>query len=132
MELLLGINPMNQLDATATPMDIFQSEPDLRPYKVLMPDIALDNLVTPAARDAGTAYWMERTRDQNLSHADMADPQTLNQIIWFSVRGAAPMPVSMRLPAFDAMRLGLRDEVEWADADELGDENRPASRTARR
>jgi hypothetical protein len=131
MELLLGINPMNQLDATATPMDIFQSEPDLRPYKVLMPDIALDNLVTPAARDAGTAYWMERTRDQNLSHADMADPQTLNQIIWFSVRGAAPMPVSMRLPAFDAMRLGLRDEVEWADADELGDENRP-SRTARR
>jgi hypothetical protein len=33
IELLLGIEPMNQLDATATPMNIFRPEPDLRPYK---------------------------------------------------------------------------------------------------
>ncbi len=52
IELLLGIEPMNQLDATATPIDIFRNEPDLRPYKVLLPDVALDNLLTPPARDA--------------------------------------------------------------------------------
>jgi hypothetical protein len=112
IELLLGMEPMNQLDATATPIDIFRAEPDLRPYKALFPNVALDNLVTPPARDAATAYWMRRTDEQDLAHADMADPEMLNRIIWFSVRGELPMPSIARLPAFDAMRLGLQGERE--------------------
>jgi len=112
IEMLLGIEPMNQLDATATPMNIFRSEPDLRPYKTLLPNVALDNLVTPAARDAATAYWMRLTEEQDLERADMADPEVLNRIIWLSVRGNVPMPEIKRLPAFDAMRLGLREGRE--------------------
>lgn len=112
IELLLGIEPMNQLDATATPINIFRAEPDLRPYKVLLPNVALDNLVTPPARDAAAAYWMRLTDEQDLAHADMADPEILNRIIWFSVRGNTPMPSVNRLPAFDAMRLGLQEEHE--------------------
>jgi hypothetical protein len=112
IELLLGIEPMNQLDATATPMNIFRTEPDLSPYKAVLPNVALDNLVTPATRDAATARWMRLTEEQDLAHADMADPEALNRIIWFSVRGNAPMPQIRRLPAFDAMRLGLRPERE--------------------
>jgi len=103
---------MNQLDATATPINIFLAEPDLRPYKALLPDVAFDNLVTPPARDAATAYWMRQTSEQDMAHADMADPAILNRIIWFSVRGALPMPDIARLPAFDAMRLGLAEEDE--------------------
>ena len=112
IELLLGMGPMNQLDATATPINIFRNEPDLRPYKALLPDVALDNLVTAPARDAATAYWMRRTAEQDLAHADMADPETLNRIIWFSVKGSLPMPPISRLPIFDAMRLGLQEEAE--------------------
>jgi YVTN family beta-propeller protein len=112
IELLLGIEPMNQLDATATPINIFRNEPDLRPYKALLPDVALDNLLTPPARDATAAYWMRRTAEQNMTHADMADPEILNRIIWFSVRGNTPMPAIARLPIFDAMRLGLQEEPE--------------------
>jgi YVTN family beta-propeller protein len=112
IELLLGIEPMNQLDATATPIDIFRAEADLRPYKALLPNIALDNLVTPPPRDGATAYWMRRTEEQDLERADMADPEVMNQIIWFSVRGNVPMPSIARLPAFDAMRLGLQEERE--------------------
>jgi YVTN family beta-propeller protein len=112
IELLLGVEPMNQLDATATPINIFRAEPDLRPYKALLPNIALDNLVTPPPRDAATAYWMRRTEEQDLAHADMADPEVMNRIIWFSVRGNVPMPSIARLPAFDAMRLGLQEERE--------------------
>ena len=112
IELLLGMEPMNQLDATATPMNIFRAEPDLKPYKALLPNIALDNLVTPPPRDAATAYWMKRTAEQDLAHADMADPEMLNRIIWFSVKGNTPMPAINRLPAFDAMRLGLHEERE--------------------
>jgi YVTN family beta-propeller protein len=112
IELLLGIEPMNQLDATATPINIFRAEADLRPYKALVPTVALDNLVNAPPRDAATAYWMRRTEEQDLAHADMADPEILNRIIWFSVRGNTPMPSIARLPAFDAMRLGLQDERE--------------------
>ncbi|HYV13103.1 MAG TPA: bifunctional YncE family protein/alkaline phosphatase family protein [Pyrinomonadaceae bacterium] len=112
IELLLGIEPMNQLDATATPINIFRAEPDLRPYKALLPNVALDNLITPPARDVATAYWMRLTEEQDLERADMADPEILNRIIWFSVRGNTPMPSIARLPAFDAMRLGLQEERE--------------------
>ena len=112
IELLLGMEPMNQLDATATPINIFRTEADLRPYKALLPNVALDNLVTPPPRDAATAYWMRQTEEQDLERADMADPEILNRIIWFSVRGNTPMPSIARLPAFDAMRLGLQDERE--------------------
>src|SRR5256885_871665 len=112
IELLLGVEPMNQLDATATPINIFRAEPDLRPYNALLPNVALDNLVTPPARDAATAYWMRRSEEQDLEHADMADPEVLNRIIWFSVKGNDPMPAISRLPLFDAMRIGLQDERE--------------------
>lgn len=112
IELLLGIAPMNQLDAAATPMDIFRAEPDLRPYEARIPNVALDNLLNPPARDAATAYWIRQTEEQDLSHADMADAEVLNRIIWFSVKGSIPMPPINRLPAFDAMRLGMREERE--------------------
>ena len=112
MEILLGLSPMNQLDANAVPIDIFREQADLRPFKAILPDVALDNLMTPPARDASTAYWMRRTSEQKLGIADMAAPRVLNEIIWFSVRGAkSPMPEISRLPAFDAMLPDLRDEA---------------------
>ena len=112
MELLLGLPPMNQLDANASPMNIFLPVADLRPYDARLPNIALDNLITPPARDAATAYWMRQTDQQDLSHADMADPQILNQIIRFSVRDEMATPPITRLPAFDVFRLGLKEERE--------------------
>ena len=113
MELLLGMQPMNQLDATAAPIDIFRDEADLRPYRAALPEVALDNLLVAPARDRRTAYWMRRTAEQDLAHADMADPRVLNEIIWFSVRGGhSPMPQISRLPAFDAMLAGIREDEE--------------------
>src|SRR4029079_10601899 len=70
IELLLGIEPMNQLDATATPINIFRPEPDLRPYNALLPTGAPAHLLTPPPRDVATAYWMRLTEEQDLAHAD--------------------------------------------------------------
>ena len=84
LEILLGLPPMNQLDAAAAPIDIFRDEADLRPYQAIMPDVALDNLIVAPARDERTAYWMKRTQEQNLARPDQADADTLNRIIWFS------------------------------------------------
>jgi hypothetical protein len=119
MEILLGMQPMNQLDASAAPIDIFQDKPDLRSYKAILPDVALNNLMIPAraGRDSTEAYWMKRTGEQNFEHADMADARIVNEIIWYSVRGAGSrMPDIARLPAVDALREGMaedRDQEEW-------------------
>jgi len=113
IELLLGIAPMNQLDASAIPMDIFQDKPDLTPYKAVLPTITADNFMGGKAKDRATAEWMKKTQQQDFAHADMADPQTLNAIIWFACTGnASNMPQSAALPAYQAMRLGISETEE--------------------
>jgi YVTN family beta-propeller protein len=108
MELLLGIAPMNQLDASAIPMDIFQETPDLTPYKAVLPTVAADNYMGERPKDKAAAEWMKKTLQQDFAHADMADPQTLNAIIWFACRGSDSVaPASTQLPAYEAMRLGI-------------------------
>jgi len=119
MEILLGLQPMNQLDAAAAPIDIFRDEADLRPYQAIMPDVALDNLIVAPARDARTAYWMKRTQEQNLAKPDQADADTLNRIIWFSARGDSyPEHRIAHLPAFDLMLVGLRQEDDENEEEE--------------
>jgi DNA-binding beta-propeller fold protein YncE len=113
IELLLGIAPMNQLDATAAPIDIFRDQPDMRPYKATLPDIAFDNLMSPPARTREEAYWIRRTAEQDLSHADQADWQVLSQAVWFSVRGpGCPMPAATSLPACEAFMLESEEAEE--------------------
>jgi hypothetical protein len=113
IEMLLGIPAMNQLDASAIPMDIFQDQPDLTPYKAVLPTIAADNLMTGKPKDKATAEWMKKTLQQDLEHADMADPQALNAIIWFACRGdGSRVPPSVLLPAYEALRLGVLDTEE--------------------
>jgi YVTN family beta-propeller protein len=108
IEMLLGIAPMNQLDASAVPMDIFQETPDLTPYKAVLPTIAADNLMTLKPKDKAAAEWMKKSNRQNFAHADMADPKILNAVIWFACTGSGSnIPQTAQLPAYQAMRLGI-------------------------
>src|SRR5260370_194867 len=108
IELLLGVAPMNQLDASAIPMDIFQETPDLTPYKAVLPTIAADNLMTHKPKDKATAEWMKKSNRQNFAHADMADPKVLNAVIWFACTGSGSnLPKTAQLPADQAMTLGI-------------------------
>ncbi|MEO8073187.1 MAG: bifunctional YncE family protein/alkaline phosphatase family protein [Acidobacteriota bacterium] len=121
MEILLGIEPMNLLDATSAPIDVFQAEADLTPFKAVLPTVALDNLFPPERTTAAMRFFMKLTAEQDLKHQDMADPQELNEIIWFSVRGnKEKMPQAQRLPAFDLMTAGLiqDDDDDGKEADE--------------
>ena len=112
IELCLGIEPMNFLDANAVPIDIFTSRPNLDPYTAVLPTLALDNLYPPDKPTPRVAYYMDMTDRQDLKHPDMADPREMNEIIWFSVKGDRLMPTASRLPAFDLMRAGLKMEAE--------------------
>ena len=83
---------MNQLDATATPMNIFRSEADLRPYQAVLPEVSLDNLTNPPPRDAATAYWMRRT-EAELTRPDGKARAVLNTGRYVVLRlDAADMP----------------------------------------
>jgi hypothetical protein len=90
MELILGLKPMSQFDAAATPMyGSFQSEPDLRPYDLLPANINLEEKNQPSA-------WGGNLK-MNFAVEDAADDHLLNEVIWKSVRGPdSPMPAPVR------------------------------------
>ena len=112
LELLIGIAPMNALDAAAIPMDIFTDTPDLTPYAAVLPNIALDNLFVPRQAAAEGRRLQDASARQDLQNPDMADPAVLNAAIWYSVRGSDPMPPAGRLAAVDAMQTGIDVEGE--------------------
>ncbi|MFL6373158.1 MAG: bifunctional YncE family protein/alkaline phosphatase family protein, partial [Pyrinomonadaceae bacterium] len=112
LELCIGLKPMNFLDEHATPMAIFTSTPDLRPFAAQLPNVAMDNLYPPEKPNAAMAYYMRLTGKQDLSHADMADPAAMNEIIWYSVMRGRGMPGVARLPGYELMKLGLRAKSE--------------------
>ncbi len=91
IELILGLPPMNQLDATATPMrDCFVASPDIRPFDALPANISLDRL-NPEPRKISDpllrkdAYLSARLP---LDHADQCPEQVLNRILWHAMKGS--------------------------------------------
>jgi WD40 repeat protein len=92
MGLILGLRPMSQYDAAATPMyNSFQAKPDLTPYSHVVPDVDMKALNLKTAWGAGLSEKMDFTRE------DAADDLLLNEVIWRSVRGPdSPMPPPVR------------------------------------
>jgi DNA-binding beta-propeller fold protein YncE len=92
MELILGLRPMSQFDAAATPMyQAFQARPDPRPYEHLVPDTDLN------ARNTALSYGARLSEQMDFSVEDAADDLLLNEVIWRSVRGPdSPMPPPVR------------------------------------
>ena len=90
MELILGLPPMNQLDASATAMtSCFTEEPNLTPYEAVKNNIPLDRLNPPVAaiRDPRQLHWAQVSLELPLDDVDEADEDTLNRILWHSTRG---------------------------------------------
>ena len=118
MEICLNLPPMNFLDAHAAPIAAFQTQPNLTPFAAQMPEIALDNLYPPDKPDKAMLKYFKLTNEQNLTRADMANPQEMNEIIWFSVKGEKnKMPQIARMPAFDVMTAGIKEETEESESE---------------
>lgn len=92
MGLILGLEPMTQFDAAATPMyRSFQSSADLTPYQSLTPKVDLQ------AKNDVAAWGSKLSEELDLSKEDAADDLLLGDIVWRSVRGADhPMPPPVR------------------------------------
>jgi YVTN family beta-propeller protein len=97
MELMLALPPMNQMDATATPMTAcFTDTPDYTPFTALTNNIPLDQM-NPAPKKISDpllrkhAYASARLP---LDEADKCPEATLNRILWHALKGSqAPYPV---------------------------------------
>jgi YVTN family beta-propeller protein len=90
IELVLGLPPMNQFDASATPMSgCFGERGDLTPFASLPNQVPLDRMNPELSqiRDPRQRHWAEVSLGLPLDDVDEADEDTLNRILWHSVRG---------------------------------------------
>lgn len=103
MELILGLPPLSQFDAAATPMfESFSDTADLTPYDHLPAEIDL------ATVNLATAYGAERSGKMDFSEYDRIDDFELNEVLWRAVKGRdAPLPPAVRQAI--AYRGELRD-----------------------
>jgi YVTN family beta-propeller protein len=96
MELILGLPPMNQLDATATPMsDCFTRKPDFTPYVALPNQIPLDqmNPEPRAIQDPLLRELAVASATLPLEEVDRCPEELLNRILWHAMKGSqAPYP----------------------------------------
>jgi YVTN family beta-propeller protein len=92
MELILGLPPLSQFDAAATPMSAsFTDKADLTPYACESARINLDAVNSPLA------YGAERSNAMDFSEYDRIDDFELNEILWRAVKGEdAPLPPAVR------------------------------------
>ncbi|HEX9093766.1 MAG TPA: alkaline phosphatase family protein, partial [Coriobacteriia bacterium] len=112
LEQILGLPPMNQLDASAVPMgDAFTDTPDYTPFVAVPANVALDEMNPPAhaladpvaRRDALASARM------NFRQVDKAPEDALNRVLWRAMKGTRePYP-------------------EWAVAADASDEDESAT-----
>ncbi len=85
MELILGLPPMSQYDAAATPMyHAFTNHADLSPYTALAPQTDLMAKNGPHAVGANESQQMDFSGPDRLTAAQV---DSLNRILWHSIKG---------------------------------------------
>jgi len=88
MELILGLPPMSQYDAAATPMyNAFQRTAVLTPFTHLPARVPIDE------RNGANAPGAQASARMNFTEEDRTPEIELNEILWQSIHGAgAVMP----------------------------------------
>ncbi len=94
IEQILGLPPMNIMDATATPMfDVFSEEADFTPYHVVKNQIPLNEMNPPLTALSGEAKrYALQSEQMALKGIDAGDDNLFNRIIWSSVQPDKPYP----------------------------------------
>jgi hypothetical protein len=94
IEQILGIPPMNALDATALPMfDCFENKPHFEPFTVLKNKIPLNEMNPKLSQLKGDGLkWARISLRPEYDRLDQGDDDLLNQILWFASKGKAPYP----------------------------------------
>jgi len=95
MELMLGLPPMNQFDATATPMfDCFTNAPDYATYTAVTNNVPLNEMNPPLKNISGIQAWQDARTSARLplDQPDQCPEDVLNRILWRATMGTQPYP----------------------------------------
>jgi DNA-binding beta-propeller fold protein YncE len=89
IELILGLPPMNQMDLAAPALrTCFRDEPDTRSFTARPNRIPLDEMNPSLISLSGPRLlWARKSLELKLDDVDEADEDTLNRILWHSVKG---------------------------------------------
>jgi YVTN family beta-propeller protein len=92
IELILGIPPMTQYDAAATPMwKCFTAVADPTPYVALPANIDLRE------KNVAVNEWSRKSAGLDLTREDRVPDHLFNEILWKGIKGdRAPLPVPKR------------------------------------
>jgi YVTN family beta-propeller protein len=105
IELILGMTPMSQYDAAATPMwRSFAATPDLRPFQAVPANIDLTE------KNIAWNEWAKKSAGLDFTHEDRIPDHLFNEILWKGIKGTAvPLPAPRRA-AFVKATLQDKDE----------------------
>jgi DNA-binding beta-propeller fold protein YncE len=90
IELMLGLPPMNQMDATATPMfDCFTGTPDYTPFDAATNNVPLDEMNSPLKLISDPLLRKDAQASARLplQKADQCPEDALNRILWRAAKG---------------------------------------------
>jgi hypothetical protein len=90
LEQILGLPPMNQIDASATPLwDAFTDTPDLTPFEAVPANLPLDQMNPPARSLADPVARQDALASARMDfrQVDRAPEDALNRILWRAMKG---------------------------------------------
>jgi DNA-binding beta-propeller fold protein YncE len=91
MELMLGLPPMNQMDATATPMfDCFTNTPDFSAFDAVTNQVPLDEMNPPMKKIEDVQLRKDAVASSkfNLEKEDQCPEDLFNRILWRAAKGS--------------------------------------------
>ena len=94
IEQILGIPPMNIVDATALPMfNCFSNRPSLNSYDVVPNRIKLDDINPGLSSLRGRSlFFAKASSGHQYDHVDGGNDDLLNQILWYAANGKKTYP----------------------------------------
>ncbi|MEO6705382.1 MAG: alkaline phosphatase family protein, partial [Ginsengibacter sp.] len=103
IEQILGLPPMNIIDATALPMfDCFNETPVKKTYSFEKNNIPLNEMNKSAVSLSGKAKkFALQSSLPEFGHIDGGNDDLLNRILWFAAKGNTPYPKQMTLSKKD-------------------------------
>ncbi len=111
LELILGLKPMSQYDAAATPMwRCFAKKADARPFTARAAEIDINE------KNVAVNPNSKRSSRFNLSRPDDIDDLIFSEIVWQTVRGQKSVMPAPRRGAF--VRVGKKEEGDEEDDDD--------------
>ena len=98
IEQILGLPPMNVIDATALPMfDCFSDQPDFSfQYTALPNRVALDEMnAVPGTLKGASLHFTRKSMQYAFHQIDRGHDDLLNRILWFSAKGNTRYPAKL-------------------------------------